>query len=305
MFQSAQNSNIVLYGEVLYDVFVGDSEVLGGATFNVAWNLKGFGLNPLLVSRVGADRRGDDIKQAMSEWGMDLSGIQTDPDRSTGIVEVHLNETGHTFDIVKDVAYDFIDSELAIKIIGEYPQPILYHGTLAMRTPSSMEGLYKSITECSCKGLFVDLNLRAPWWSIENVILAIQNARWLKLNDEEMIEIAKLQNDDASSLEKLMQHWLERYSLEGLLVTRAEKGALYLDKDQKLINVSAGKIESMADTVGAGDAFSAVYLLGLIKDWPKETTLQRASEFASSVCSLRGAVSQDPAFYQSWLDRWN
>ena len=88
----------VIFGEVLFDRFPDGSTVLGGAPFNVAWNLKALGLDPLLVSRVGRDDLGADILAAMSEWGLDTAGVQTDAGHPTGTVEVTLEDARRLLD---------------------------------------------------------------------------------------------------------------------------------------------------------------------------------------------------------------
>ena len=93
-----------VFGEVLFDRFEDGSSVLGGAPFNVVWHLQGFGLEPLLISRVGNDRLGEQVIAAMESWGMDTRGIQFDKDHPTGTVNVTLNNGQPTFDIVPERA---------------------------------------------------------------------------------------------------------------------------------------------------------------------------------------------------------
>jgi len=101
----------LVFGEVLYDSFPDGSVVLGGAPFNVAWHLRGFGLNPLFISRVGDDELGERIIAAMSEWGMDTRGVQRDPGHPTGRVVVSIRNNEPSFEIVPEQAYDFIAGE--------------------------------------------------------------------------------------------------------------------------------------------------------------------------------------------------
>ena len=113
----------VLFGEVLFDVFPPGTQVLGGAPFNVAWHLQGFGLRPLLISSVGADDRGKQIKKRMQEWGMETSGLQTDEQHPSGIVQVSFNNGQPSYEILSDQAYDFIKTPQSDNVdIG-----LLYH----------------------------------------------------------------------------------------------------------------------------------------------------------------------------------
>ena len=95
---------ILIFGEVLFDCFPNGKQILGGAPFNVAWHLQAFGVAPLLISRVGNDGLGTQIKTAMQAWGMDCSGLQVDPDRPTGTVTVQFNGEEPLYDIVNPCA---------------------------------------------------------------------------------------------------------------------------------------------------------------------------------------------------------
>lgn len=131
-------TQVVVFGEVLFDNFPNDQQVLGGAPFNVAWHLQALGDAPVLVSRIGRDLSGDRVIQAMAEWGMTTSALQVDPARPTGQVEVQFNADEPNYDIVVNTAYDFIEA-------GNLPtlssSTLLYHGTLALRNEVSRRAL--------------------------------------------------------------------------------------------------------------------------------------------------------------------
>ncbi|OQX46150.1 MAG: carbohydrate kinase, partial [Candidatus Sedimenticola endophacoides] len=98
----------LIFGEVLFDDFPDGSRVLGGAPFNVAWNLQALGARPLLISRVGNDALGRSIREQMQHWGMDLSAMQLDSAHPTGTVEVRIDDGEPSYEIVAPCAYDFI-----------------------------------------------------------------------------------------------------------------------------------------------------------------------------------------------------
>ena len=128
--EKEKDSSIIVFGEVLFDRFPDGASVLGGAPFNVAWNLHAFGLAPLFISRVGDDSLGQTVRSTMKEWGMNTSFLQLDHAHPTGTVDVSIENNEPSFDIVNDRAYDFID----YKSIGQLPEDgILYHGSLALR----------------------------------------------------------------------------------------------------------------------------------------------------------------------------
>ena len=282
----------LIFGEVLFDCFPDGNDVLGGAPFNVAWHLQGFGLRPRVVSRLGDDPLGAQVLRAMEGWGMDESLIQRDPDHPTGRVEIRMDGGGHSFEILPDQAYDHI----APIELHDTPS-LLYHGSLAARSPSSRDALG------ALRGYdlppFVDINLRAPWWELAEVNDLLAGARWVKINDEELMAI----EGDGSPLVQA-QSLRRRLGCEALVVTRGADGALIVT-ERETIDGPPVRVESIVDTVGAGDAFAAVTILGLHRGWPLAVTLQRALEFGAELCRRRGATIDDPSVYQELLDQWN
>lgn len=292
----------MILGEVLFDIFPGNVAVLGGAPFNVAWHLKGFGLSPLLISRIGEDAYGEDILRTMQAWGMDISGIQIDPVHLTGAVRVALEEGQPQFTILPNQAYDFIDSDTAESALRGQNCSLLYHGTLIARGASqaAVQALRNSIPAA-----FVDLNLRAPWWNIEEVRDLLQGARWVKMNGDELAAIAGLTQiaDLSESNMEAKAHVLLKSGCELLALTLGGEGAWLLTAE-RTYRGQAVAVKALVDTVGAGDAFSAVTLLGLHRGWSLENTLSRALDFAAALCSIRGASPQDPGLYAFYLGKW-
>lgn len=280
----------VIFGEVLYDVFEDGSSVLGGAPFNVAWHLQGFGLNPFFISRIGNDSLGKKILNEMTHWGMDASGIQIDNQYPTGQVKISLKGDSPQYEILSDQAYDFISPQ-KLSLEGSGP---LYHGSLIERSPVSAETL-RSLHR-QCQGfLFIDLNLRSPWWKKETVRASLTSCRWLKMNDEEFSILFG---------EMSPQDLFQQLDLEMLLVSRGGHGALSVTKEGLCEVVPEFNVE-IVDTVGAGDAMSAVILLGLNQGWSPQRLLESASRFASRICSQRGATLSDKSIYDSFLREWS
>ena len=120
----------VVFGEVLFDTFPDGAAVLGGAPFNVAWHLQGFGLDPLFISRIGDDEPGTRVLDTMRAWGMDIRGLQVDDDHPTGKVQVSLDHGQPSFSILADQAYDFIELEAAVGAATRAAPALLYHGSL-------------------------------------------------------------------------------------------------------------------------------------------------------------------------------
>lgn len=291
------NKQVRVFGEVLFDQFSDGQRVLGGAPFNVAWHLQAFGQTPDFISRVGGDTEGLLIKQAMLNWGMSIENLQIDPSYATGKVQVTVVNGEPHYDILANQAYDFIS---ATQLKGlSYAQDVLYHGTLALRHPLSAAALDKLCIEHSGK-IFVDVNLRTPWWQRGRVKQLLDRADWAKLNDDELMQLQPVQG----SLRNTMRLFRKNHDLNVLIVTCGERGAVALNKQGEFFEVVPTDTVSVVDTVGAGDAFSAVVLLGLQRGWLLPLTLQRAQAFASALVGRQGATVQDLSFYQAYTHAW-
>ncbi len=286
----------IVFGEVLFDHFPDGTRVLGGAPFNVAWHLQGLGARPLFVSAVGEDPEGQVVRRSMRDWGMDLSGLQTDPVHPTGAVRVAFEDGQPRFHILDQQAYDHVDPETAEAAVAAISPALLYHGTLALRHRASRETFRRLAARVPAR--FVDLNLRAPWWNEERIQQALEGARWVKLNDEELRTLSGLED-----LDQAAQTLRRRWSLRWLILTLGADGARLYTEDGPPLAGTPPRV-TVVDTVGAGDAFSAVTLLGLLRHWPPQQLLQRALEFAAAVCTLRGATTADPDFYRPFRERW-
>lgn len=286
----------IIFGEVLFDQFPDGSVVMGGAPFNVAWHLQAFGVQPLMISRVGDDPLGRDIRNTMMAWGMDTSGMQMDSLHPTGTVAVTFVENEPRFDIVADRAYDHIDADSLPPVKGE---AIIYHGSLILRSETSRAAL-QELKRLTGAPAFMDVNLRPPWWTETTITGVLNDSRWLKLNEQELETIAPEQANTEGRIEFLMH----KFPAECMIVTLGSKGALIVDRSGNNIYAGPDKKANVVDTVGAGDAFSSVILLGQIKGWPLSDTLQRAQHFASAIVCIRGAIQQSREFYQPYIDRW-
>lgn len=286
----------VIFGEVLYDCFPDGQAVLGGAPFNVAWHLQGFGRAPLFISRVGDDPLGHQVKDAMHNHGMDASGLQLDSLHPTGKVTITMSGKNHSFEIIPDQAYDYIDQ-------GALPplpdSTLFYHGSLAARSPVSAQTLAFLNTRYAGKRL-VDVNLRSPWWQQQQVLELVDGAWLAKLNDEELQLLVPDADDDASRIQQLINN----AGLQLLLVTRGAAGAELLTAAGDSFRVAPDPVTDVVDTVGAGDAMTSVLILAILQGWPWQQALERSQAFASAIVGQRGATVEEPGFYQPFIDAW-
>lgn len=281
---------LCIFGEVLFDHFPDGTSVLGGAPFNVAWHLQAFGQSPRFISRVGDDAEGSSIKQAMTNWGMHTDTLQIDSKLSTGRVSVNLIDGEPSYDIVNPCAYDAIEADNT-----KLNCQLFYHGSLALREQTSRQTA-KLIKVNKPEIVFVDVNLRPPWWKKEQVLEMVSGANWVKLNSDEL-NLLYSSNDGTS--------FVADYNLQGLVLTHGAKGAEVITADGGKFKAQPAKNISVVDTVGAGDAFASVIILGLIKGWSLDITIQRAQDFASELVGHRGATVNDASFYRSFINDWN
>lgn len=287
---------IHIFGEVLFDHFPDGSRVPGGAPFNVAWHLQAFGIAPRFISRIGDDPSGHEMSVLMDDWGLSRETLQTDPKYPTGSVRVLIDDGEPHYDIVTDSAYDFIDGKL---LAYKNTYGILYHGSLALRNAVSRAAL-QAAKACHLGKIFVDVNLRSPWWTPEILLPLLHDSDWVKLNEAELGELGFKHPELTSA----MHAFCETFDVEALIVTRGEKGAIACDRDRQFVTVTPTANTTIVDTVGAGDAFASLLLVGLSKQWPLETTLERAQAFACALVGRRGATVTDRGFYQAFSEQW-
>lgn len=293
----ANKPQLVIFGEVLFDCFPDGRSVLGGAPFNVAWHCQAFGLQPLLISRVGNDQQGEQIKAAMDDWNMSGRGLQTDDQYPTGRVQIAFNQGEPEYQIVENSAWDFITTDELPSLSGEM---MLYHGSLALRSQTSATSL-AHLKQNPGVSVFVDINLRNPWWNQQQVKQLIADAQILKLNEAEL----ELLGTETTELENVIQSRLAEYHLDWLIMTRGEQGVIACDAAQHIYTAKPERADRVVDTVGAGDSFSSVLLLGQYLQWPIQITLQRAQQFASAIVGIQGATINDKNFYQTFINEWN
>ncbi|CAK8716991.1 Fructokinase [Candidatus Electrothrix aarhusensis] len=290
-------TGIWIFGEVLFDTFPDGTAVLGGAPFNVAWNLTAFQTAPRIITAVGNDAPGQVIQKRMHGWQMNCEHLAVVPEYPTGKVTIRLINGEPSYTIEKNQAYD----NIPLDCLPNRTDGFLYFGSLALRTAHNRDVLTELKKRHQGK-IFIDINLRPPFWDKDSLLALIQDAHWLKLNE---VELALITEGKGADMESQARKLKTDYSLEGLVVTCGSRGAFALGPDDNsAIQVRPEQVQEVQDTVGAGDAFASVLLLGLVRSWPLQDTLKRAQKFASGVVGIQGAVSTDSKFYQQHLQSW-
>ncbi|MET3138944.1 fructokinase [Undibacterium sp. GrIS 1.2] len=312
---------VTIFGEVLIDQFP-HQKIIGGAPFNVARILGYFACDPLFISRVGQDASAELVRTEMQRFSLRQDGLQTDVDYPTGLVKVEQDEGGdkaqHRFTILPDQAYDYIDAEQAsstFSTINKANAGIMYFGTLAQRSMTSRSALYALLNQTKALK-YLDLNLRSMQFSMSAIDTSLHSADVLKLNEDELLTLYQiyLQTDSAHQLninsepadwQEAIQILMRLFSLQAVIVTLGARGYAYFDREGRYLDSGKNTLNTVVvDTVGGGDAFSSIYLLGLVQGWSLDVSLRRAHQFAAAICGVRGAVAADLDFYRQWQERW-
>lgn len=307
---SAALPPIGLLGEALIDVFP-DREVIGGAPFNVARNLAALGAAPRMVTRVGRDRRGDAIATEFERFGLDAGGLQRDPLHATGTVTVHMSGTHHRFEIHDDQAWDHLDARQAAQCLAEVRPAIVYFGTLAQRSPISRTAIREALAATDAVR-FLDLNLRDGPDNRALAEASLTLADLVKVNDEELVQLlqwfgapgAHAAAWDGAAWHVATGALMARFNVRRLVITRGAQGWTCLDAAAGALTGASPPVV-VRDTVGAGDAFASVLLLGEASGWPLAVTLERAAGFAAQVCTLQGAAQAGDPLYARSRASWS
>jgi fructokinase len=285
-------------GEVLFDHFPDGSKILGGAPFNVAWNLRGLGEQPLFVSAVGNDSEGKEVRRRMSQWNLDVSGLQVADGLPTGRVSITLDDGQPHFEIVEGQAYDRISPpELADD--GD-SFAIFYHGSLVFRSQRSRTTLTELIGKADVPR-FVDINIRRPHFDRAWLSDLLPGASWVKLNDDELSFLTGIECGNSAGIETAVGKLRHEFGPGTYFVTSGARGA-YAFESEGSVFAAALEPTPFRDTVGAGDAFSAATVSGLVRGLPLQQILSAAVRLASRVCSITGATSSDESVYQEVFD---
>ncbi|GAA4884995.1 carbohydrate kinase [Flaviramulus aquimarinus] len=271
-------SNIVCFGEVLWDMFPTHKKI-GGAPLNVALRLNSFGHNVKMISAIGNDENGKALIQHIHETGLDtVTYIQRLIDYKTGDVKVTLNNKGSaTYDIMYPRAWDKIELNEMSKDIVSKSNAFVF-GSLITRDEVSKSTLYSLIDNASYN--IFDLNLRAPYYTKSILTHLMEKADFIKFNDDELYEVASFLNSKYDSLEDNLEYISEQTNTDHICVTRGEHGAVLLYNNALYYN--NGYQIKVKDTVGAGDSF----LGALISQLLSNVEPQKAINFACGVGAL-------------------
>jgi fructokinase len=272
---------VLCYGEVLWDTF-GKEKKAGGAPMNVARHLVQQGIDAALISRVGNDALGDELVDFLKKNKLYSDLIQTDDKLPTCQVTVNLDaDQQATYTIPQPVSWDNIrDDEPLLKKIKT--ASVIVFGSLACRTKTSRNTLL-NLFENKLLKIF-DVNLRAPHYQLSTIETLAAMADVIKMNEEEANLLIGI--NDSPLREKIME-FQKKYHCHTICVTRGENGAIIWHDDK--FYEHPGFTIKVEDTVGAGDAFLATFITGLLNKQPMDKVLEKACAIGAFVTSHQGA----------------
>ena len=275
---------VVGIGELLWDMLP-EGKRAGGAPINFVYNATQLGADGYAVSAVGKDALGDEIIHELEK--SHIHYVLQRNDYPTSVVEVALNNGIPTYTIVEGVAWDYLEvTPQEIEVVKK--ANAVCFGTLALRSAKTKKAvltLLKNVPDTAYK-LF-DVNLRSDYFSKELIDELLQEANVFKINDEEMIKVQKL-FDLNLSVEDVCRWFIQKYNLRYLIFTAGEKYSIVYAADGENSYLETPKVE-VADTVGAGDSFSAGFIMGLLNGKTMREAHKQAVATAAFVCTKSGA----------------
>ncbi|WP_225036419.1 carbohydrate kinase family protein [Winogradskyella sp. SM1960] len=276
--------NIVCFGEVLWDVFPTHKKI-GGAPLNVALRLQSFGNNVSMITRIGIDKKGNKIKTYIQDHGINTDNLQIDDSFKTGKVKVMLNEKGSaSYNIMYPRAWDNIQLTESAMETTELADAFVF-GSLIARDDVSRHTLYELLKVASYK--IFDVNLRVPYYTIDVLNHLMNEADFIKFNDDEIFEIGEKLNSKTNGLEENMQFIAKHTNTKTICVTKGRHGAILYYNDTFYYN--SGYHINVVDTVGAGDSFLASLISKLINKHDPQEAINFACAIGALVAGSEGA----------------
>ena len=278
-------NTIVGLGEILWDVFP-ERKVLGGAPANFAYHISQFGFQGHAVSAIGKDLLGKEILASLEKKHLNYLIEQTD--FPTGEVKVKLDNWGvPQYEICEGVAWDNIPFTPAMENLAKQTHVVCF-GSLAQRHEVSRNTIHAFLDTMPKDSLKIfDINLRLNYYTKEIVENSLEKADILKINDEEVVKIAQLFGWNAPEKD-VCNHLLEKYHLDVLILTKGTEGSWVLTPKEESF-LPTPKI-TIADTVGAGDSFTAAFIASHLHGRCLVASHQLAVEVSAYVCQQHGAM---------------
>lgn len=286
------NNIIVGMGEALWDVLP-EGKKIGGAPANFAYHVSQFGLDSCVVSAVGEDKLGKEILDNFDEKQLTYQ-IEQVP-YPTGTVQVELDEAGvPCYDIKEGVAWDNIPFTPELEDLARRTRAVCF-GSLAQRSIVSRETINRfldTMPEGEDQWKIFDINLRQGFYTKEILCVSMRKCNILKINDEELITLSRMFGWPGIDLEDKCWILLAKFNLRMLILTCGVNGS-YVFTPGEISFVETPKVE-VADTVGAGDSFTAAFVAAILKGKSVADAHHLAVKVSAYVCTCNGAMPMLP-----------
>lgn len=291
--QTEKRKYVIGLGEALWDILP-EGKKIGGAPANFAYHVSQFGLESRVVSAVGNDKLGNEITEVFREKGLQQTIEKVA--YPTGTVQVELDPQGiPCYDIKENVAWDNIPFSEKIEEVARQTYAVCF-GSLAQRNIVSRETIHaflNAIPDAPEHYKIFDINLRQGFYTKETLCHSMQQCNILKINDEELVTVSRMFGYPGIDLQDKCWILLAKYNLRMLILTCGINGS-YVFTPGHVSFVETPRVE-VADTVGAGDSFTAAFISGLIKGLPIPEAHQLAVNVSAYVCTQHGAMPVLPA----------
>jgi fructokinase len=278
---------IVGLGEVLWDDLP-SGKMPGGAPANFAYISTRLGDHGIVASRVGTDDNGRGIIEKFRTVDVDESHIQIDEEYPTGIVSVTLENGQPGYKIVETVAWDFLELNDDWRELAEKADAVCF-GSLAQRNEVSRTTILDFLTYTRLESLKIfDVNLRQDFYSFEILRDSFSAANVVKLNHEELPVICEMFEIEGADEKEKARNLYHHFDLNFLCLTRGANGSLLISGDET--DEHFGIKIKIADTIGAGDAFTAAMTHGILREWNVKRINDFANKTGAFVASQTGAM---------------
>ena len=286
------NNIIVGMGEALWDVLP-EGKKIGGAPANFAYHVSQFGFDSRVVSAVGNDDLGDEILKVFKEKQLKHQ-LQT-VNYPTGTVQVTLDDNGiPCYDIKEGVAWDNIPFTDDLKRLALSTRAVCF-GSLAQRNEvsrTSINSFLDTMPDGEGQLKIFDINLRQGFFTKDIIRDSCQRCNVLKINDEELVAISRLFGYPGIDLQDKCWILLAKYNLKMLILTCGTNGSYVFTPG--VVSFQETPKGPVADTVGAGDSFTATFTAALLKGKSVPEAHKLAVEVSAYVCTQSGAMPELP-----------
>lgn len=282
------NDIVVGMGEALWDVLP-EGKKIGGAPANFAYHVSQFGLPSCVVSAVGDDALGKEIVENFTSKG--LNQLITEVPYPTGTVQVEIDPAGvPQYDIKENVAWDNIPYTAHLEALAERTKAVCF-GSLAQRnivSRTTINRFLDAMPHDNDNLVVFDVNLRQGFYDKEILCNSMTRCNILKINDEELVTVSRMFGYPGIDLQDKCWILLGKYNLKMLILTCGINGS-YVFTPGNVSFQPTPKVE-VADTVGAGDSFTAAFIASILKGKPVAEAHACAVQTSAFVCTQKGAM---------------